>query len=244
MSNGQSWGGDPPSTSSEEPTCCGTSGVLTATQKFGHDPHRVRQPREARITRSWKPERPSRRPRRAESVPVLRPRRWRSSPASWCPTRTKQRSPTSGEFSNYQTSSQVSSAISSALSSFDNGTRVDNKIVTALLDFFSRAETEHIADAVSGAGFLDQTAGDARYLARAPGAESGHINNLVQKQFTPRIIRNLFLEAPLTGDAILGNQSTLRIRIDSWSGRSGRPLPADQRSRIPGRPVLRHRPRH
>ena len=173
-----------------------------------------------------------------------RPRRWRSSPASWCPTRTKQRSPTSGEFSNYQTSSQVSSAISSALSSFDNGTRVDNKIVTALLDFFSRAETEHIADAVSGAGFLDQTAGDARYLARAPGAESGHINNLVQKQFTPRIIRNLFLEAPLTGDAILGNQSTLRIRIDSWSGRSGRPLPADQRSRIPGRPVLRHRPRH
>ena len=62
---------DPPSTSSEEPTCCGTSGVLTATQKFGHDPHRVRQPREARITRSWKPERPSRRLRRAESVPAL-----------------------------------------------------------------------------------------------------------------------------------------------------------------------------
>ena len=52
---------------------------------------------------------------------------------------------------------------------------------------------------------------------RAPGAESGQIFNLVQEQFTPRIVRNLLLEAPLTGDAILGNQSTLRIRSDSWS---------------------------
>ena len=33
----------------------------------------------------------------------------------------------------------------------------------------------------------------------------------------PRIVRNLLLEAPLVGDAILGNQSTLRIRSDSWS---------------------------
>ena len=31
--------------------------------------------------------------------------------------------------------------------------------------------------------------------------------NLVQEQFTPRIVRNLLLEAPLVGDAILGNQS-------------------------------------
>ena len=72
-------------------------------------------------------------------------------------------------------------------------------------------------DGVAGAGFLDQTAGDARYLVRAPSAESGQIFNLVQEQFTPRIVRNLLLEAPLVGDAILGNQSTLRIRSDSWS---------------------------
>ena len=70
---------------------------------------------------------------------------------------------------------------------------------------------------MAGAGFLDQTAGDARYLVRAPSAESGQIFNLVQEQFTPRIVRNLLLEAPLVGDAILGNQSTLRIRSDSWS---------------------------
>ena len=52
---------------------------------------------------------------------------------------------------------------------------------------------------------------------RAPGAESGQIFNLLQEQFTPRIVRNLLLEAPLVGDAILGNQSTLRLRCDSWT---------------------------
>ena len=146
----------------------------------------------------------------------------------------------------------MSAAISSALSSYDNSSQVDSKIITALLDFYTRAETDQaIADATSGSvdlsnyytsaetqsyvagellaydtsaevdtkisGFLDQTAGDARYLVRAPGAESGQIWNLVQEQFTPRIVRNLLLEAPLVGDAILGNQSTLRIRSDSWS---------------------------
>ena len=171
-----------------------------------------------------------------------------------------------GELSNYQTGSQVSSAIS--LSSYDDSSQVDSKIVTALLDFYNRAETDQaiadaasssvdlsayytsaqtdslfyprteldllltatltqywtsgrtqteIDDALAGSGFLDLTAGDARYLVRAPGAESGQIFNLVQEQFTPRIVRNLLLEAPLVGDAILGNQSTLRIRSDSWS---------------------------
>ena len=162
----------------------------------------------------------------------------------------------------------MSSAISSALSSYDDSSQVDSKIVTALLDFYNRAETDQaiadtasssvdlsayytsaqtdslfyprteldslltatltqyrtsgrtqteIDDALAGSGFLDLTAGDARYLVRAPGAESGQIFNLVQEQFTPRIVRNLLLEAPLVGDAILGNQSTLRIRSDSWS---------------------------
>ena len=44
-------------------------------------------------------------------------------------------------------------------------------------------------------------------------------------------MRNLLLEAPLVGDAILGNQSTLRIRSDSWSK-------AEADSRFPRRPLL------
>ena len=57
-----------------------------------------------------------------------------------------------GELANYQTSSQVSAAISSALSSYDDSSQVDySKIITALLDFYTRAETDQaIADAVTG----------------------------------------------------------------------------------------------
>ena len=52
---------------------------------------------------------------------------------------------------------------------------------------------------------------------RAGRGERETCFNLVQEQFTPRIVRNLLLEAPLQGDAILGNQSTLRLRCDSWT---------------------------
>ena len=64
-----------------------------------------------------------------------------------------------GEVSNDQTSGQVSSAISSALSSYDSSSQVDNKIVTALLVFYTRAETDQaIADTVSkGVDLLTQS---------------------------------------------------------------------------------------
>ena len=74
-----------------------------------------------------------------------------------------------------------------------------NEISIALLDYDTRSEVDA---KISGAGFLDHTAGDARYLVEAPGVESGQIFNLVQEQFTPRTVRNLLLEAPLVGDAI------------------------------------------
>ena len=57
----------------------------------------------------------------------------------------------------------------------------------------------------------------ARRLVPQAEAGLGASPHLGQEQFTPRIVRNLLLEAPLVGDAILGNQSTLRIRSDSWS---------------------------
>ena len=55
-----------------------------------------------------------------------------------------------GELANYATSSSVTSAISSALSSYDNSSQVDsNKIVTALLDFYTRTEVDQqIANAL------------------------------------------------------------------------------------------------
>ena len=115
------------------------------------------------------------------------------------------------DLSPYYTSAQTDSL-------FYPRTELDSLLTATLTQYWTSGRTQtEIDDALAGSGFLDQTAGDARYLARAPGAESGQIFNLVQEQFTPRIVRNLLLEAPLTGDAILGNQSTLRIRSDSWS---------------------------
>ena len=46
-----------------------------------------------------------------------------------------------GELANYATSSSVTSAISSALSSYDDSSQVDSKIITALLDFYTRTRS-------------------------------------------------------------------------------------------------------
>ena len=132
---------------------------------------------------------------------------------------------------DYSTSSEVTQEIADALGNVDlsayyTSAQTDSpfyprselaSLLTAtLLQYWTSGRTQsEIDDAV--AGLLDQATADTRYFVRAPGAESGNIFNLVQEQFTPRIVRNLLLEAPLQGDAILGNQSTLRLRCDSWT---------------------------
>ena len=124
----------------------------------------------------------------------------------------------SAYYTSAQTDQEIADAIAGLVGVYVRWTELQapiiNEINIALLDYDTSAQVDA---KISGAGFLDQTAGDARYFVRAPGAESGQVFNLVQEQFTPRIVRNLLLEAPLVGDAILGNQSTLRIRSDSWS---------------------------
>ena len=153
----------------------------------------------------------------------------------------------SSALSSYDDSSQVDSKIITALLDFYTRAEVDQEIADALGNvdlsayytsaqtdslFYPRAELDSLLTATllqywtSGrtqteiddavAGLLDQATADTRYFVRAPGAESANIFNLVQEQFTPRIVRNLLLEAP-QGDAILGNQSTLRLRCDSWT---------------------------
>ena len=122
------------------------------------------------------------------------------------------------DLSHYYTISETQSYVANELLSFYPRTELDSQLTATFTQYWTSGRTQtEIDDAIAGAGFLDQTAGDARYFVRAPGAESGQIFNLVQEQFTPRAVRNLLLEAPLVGDAILGNQSTLRIRSDSWS---------------------------
>ena len=113
------------------------------------------------------------------------------------------------DLSAYYTSAQTDSL-------FYPRAELDSLLTATLLQYWTSGRTQtEIDDAV--AGLLDQATADTRYFVRAPGAESANIFNLVQEQFTPRIVRNLLLEAPLQGDAILGNQSTLRLRCDSWT---------------------------
>ena len=122
------------------------------------------------------------------------------------------------DLSNYYTISETQSYVANELLAYYPRTELDSQLTATFTQYWTSGRTQtEIDDAIAGAGFLDQTAGDARYFVRAPGAESGQVFNLIQEQFTPRIVRNLLLEAPLVGDAILGNQSTLRIRSDSWS---------------------------
>ena len=113
------------------------------------------------------------------------------------------------DLSAYYTSAQTDSLVYPRA-------ELDSHLTATFTQYWTSGRTQtEIDDAV--AGLLDQATADTRYFVRAPGAESANIFNLVQEQFTPRIVRNLLLEAPLQGDAILGNQSTLRLRCDSWT---------------------------
>ena len=120
------------------------------------------------------------------------------------------------DLSNYYTQAETQSYVANELLGFYPRTELDSLLTATLTQYWTSGRTQtEIDDAV--AGLLDQATADTRYFVRAPGAESGNIFNLVQEQFTPRIVRNLLLEAPLQGDAILGNLSTLRLRCDSWT---------------------------
>ena len=122
------------------------------------------------------------------------------------------------DLSAYYTSAETESYVANELLAYYPRTELDSQLTATFTQYWTSGRTQtEIDDAIAGAGFQTQTDADLRYFVRAPGAESGQIFNLVQEQFTPRIIRNLLLEAPLSGDAILGNQSTLRLRCDSWS---------------------------
>ena len=120
------------------------------------------------------------------------------------------------DLSNYYTQAETQSYVANELLGFYPRTELDSLLTATLTQYWTSGRTQtEIDDAV--AGLLDQATADTRYFVRAPGTESGNVFNLVQEQFTPRIVRNLLLEAPLQGDAILGNQSTLRLRGDSWT---------------------------
>jgi len=134
----------------------------------------------------------------------------------------------SAYYTSAQTDQEIADAIAGLVGVYVRWTELQapiiNEINIALLDYDTSSEVD---SKISGAGFLDQAAGDARYLVRPPGAASGSIHQIVQNQFFPPIIKNLLLQPPLAGASILGNGSilqillgngsTLQISCDCWS---------------------------
>ena len=71
------------------------------------------------------------------------------------------------DLSAYYTSAQTDTL-------FYPHTELDLLLTATLTQYWTSGRTQtEIDDALAGSGFLDLTAGDARYLVRAPGAESG-----------------------------------------------------------------------
>ena len=82
----------------------------------------------------------------------------------------------SAYYTSAQTDQEIADAIAGLVGVYVRWTELQapiiNEINIALLDYDTSAQVDA---KISGAGFLDQTAGDARYFVRAPGAESGQI---------------------------------------------------------------------
>ena len=122
------------------------------------------------------------------------------------------------DLSNYYTSAETQTYVANELLAYYPRTELDSQLTATFTQYWTSGRTQtEIDDAIAGAGFLDQTAGDARYLVRPPGAASGSIHQIVQNQFFPPIIKNLLLQPPLAGASILGNGSTLQITCDCYS---------------------------
>ena len=133
------------------------------------------------------------------------------------------------DLSAYFTSAQTQSYVANELLSFYPRTELDSLLTATLTQYWTSERTQtEIDDAIAGVGFQTQADADLRYFVRAPGAESGQIWNLVQEQFTPRIVRNLLLEAPLAGGRDPG-QPVHPPHPERYveQGRSRCPLPAD-----------------
>ena len=127
------------------------------------------------------------------------------------------------DLSNYYTSAETQSYVANELLAYYPRTELDSLLTATLTQYWTSGRTQtEIDDALAGAGFQTQADADLRYFVRAPGAESGQIFNLVQEQFTPRIIRNLLLvQASLVGATQHSRQcgrSTLSAPTsDSWT---------------------------
>ena len=139
------------------------------------------------------------------------------------------------DLSAYYTSAQTDSL-------FYPHTELDSLLTATLTQYWTSGRTQtEIDDALAGSGFLDQTAGDARYLVRPPGAASGSIHQIVQNQFPSHYQEPAAPAASCRGQHPRQRQHSpnhLRLLFEE---RKRLAVPHHLRPGPPGRPVL---PKH
>ncbi|CAE7652379.1 unnamed protein product, partial [Symbiodinium microadriaticum] len=95
---------------------------------------------------------------------------------------------------------------------------IDSSISTELANYWDQGQTSaEIASQISGAGFLTEAQGDARYHPVNGNTGGNGIIPMVLDNFTPRMIRALLPQAPLGANLILGNSATVQLTCDCYS---------------------------
>eukprot|EP00439_Symbiodinium_sp_Y106_P020968 s10027_g2.t1 len=119
----------------------------------------------------------------------------------------------------YSTTAQVGTAISDALEAYSSTSEMNTAIADAVDalnvgQYQDAAEVQFLIDQALLA-YWDQSEVSSFVAGElANYATSASVSSSISSAL---IIRNLLLEAIVSGDAILGNQSTLRLRCDSWT---------------------------
>ena len=154
-----------------------------------------------------------------------------------------------GELANYATSSSVTSAISAALSSYDDSSQVDSKIITALLDFYTRTSRSRDCQCAGERGSVEllHPGRDAELRGRrAAGVlpsdrtgfpAHGHLPAVLDQLANPN--RDRRRHPPPKRRPTRGGQRQRKLRVP---GAHQRDAPNDQGAPASGAPGGQHHP--
>ena len=119
-------------------------------------------------------------------------------------------------YTQAEVNTQISNAVN--LSQYATQADIDSSLSAELASYWDQGQTSaEIASQISGAGFLTEAQGDARFHPVNGNAGGNGIIPMVLDNFTPRMIRALLPQAPLGANLILGNSATVQLTCDCYS---------------------------
>ena len=122
-------------------------------------------------------------------------------------------------YTQAEVNTQISNAVDALnLSQYATQADIDSSLSAELASYWDQGQTSaEIASQISGAGFLTEAQGDARFHPVNGNAGGNGIIPMVLDNFTPRMIRALLPQAPLGANLILGNSATVQLTCDCYS---------------------------